>query len=47
MKIVEHHLVQLAAVIETGGVTEAAAMLGMTAASVTPPVSMTAASWTR
>lgn len=40
MKIVEHHLVQLAAVIETGGVTEAAAMLGMTQSAVSRTISI-------
>lgn len=40
MKIVEHHLVQLAAVIETGGVTEAAAMLGMTQSAVSRTISV-------
>ena len=40
MKIVEHHLVQLAAVIETGGVTEAAAMLGMTQSAVSRTLSI-------
>ncbi|MCJ8149637.1 LysR family transcriptional regulator [Shinella sp. H4-D48] len=40
MKIVEAHLVQLAAVIETGGVTEAAAMLGMTQSAVSRTLSI-------
>lgn len=40
MKIVEAHLVQLAAVIETGGVTEAAAMLGMTQSAVSRTLSV-------
>jgi DNA-binding transcriptional LysR family regulator len=40
MKIVESHLVQLAAVIETGGVTEAAAMLGMTQSAISRTISV-------
>lgn len=40
MKIVEAHLVQLAAIIETGGVTEAAAMLGMTQSAVSRTISV-------
>jgi len=40
MKIDERHLVQLAAVIETGGVTEGAAMLGMTQPAVSRTLSM-------
>ncbi|SDN79519.1 LysR family transcriptional regulator [Ensifer sp. YR511] len=40
MKIIESHLVQLAAVIETGGVTEAAAILGMPQSSVSRTLSL-------
>lgn len=40
MKIDERHLVQLAAVAETGGVTEGAAMLGMTQPAVSRTLSM-------
>ncbi|HWK67978.1 MAG TPA: LysR family transcriptional regulator [Rhizobiaceae bacterium] len=40
MKIMEHHLVQLAAVIEAGGATEAAAMLGMTQSAVSRTISI-------
>lgn len=39
MKIDERHLVQLAAVIETGGVTEGAALLGMTQSAVSRTIS--------
>ena len=40
MKIDERHLVQLAAVIETGGVTEGAFLLGMTQSAVSRTISM-------
>lgn len=40
MKIDERHLVQLAAVVETGGVTEGAAMLGMSQPAVSRTLSM-------
>lgn len=40
MKIDERHLVQLAAVIETGGVTEGAALLGMTQSAMSRTLSM-------
>jgi DNA-binding transcriptional LysR family regulator len=39
MKIDERHLVQVAAIIETGGVTEGAALLGMTQSAVSRTIS--------
>lgn len=40
MKLNEHHLMQLAAVIDAGGVSEGAAMLGMTQSAVSRSLSM-------
>jgi len=40
MKIDERHLIQLAAVVKTGGVTEGAALLGLAQPAVSRTLSM-------